>query len=386
MRWVFASYLVATGCVGGVTLAPHLNRERELAPAAAEDRFGVVQEKAGTFERQNERSKDVHWYRAWRMAAMVGLDQVEPAKALGEQILQDASMANPPPSQVERLRLFVHELLAEVAVRQGAPVVALEHLERGLKLLPSVDPETRNECDRHLMTMTRLQRISEVALLAQDGARAGAAREDALQAVRRWSKCLSAKDYPGLRAVASLERALSAPVAQAVAGPPSVMAPPPIAPSVSVAPPPPVAPVAPAVPVTPAAPTPTGLAALPLKPESYNVISEAPWAAGLATLQPLLAQGIAKGARVEAAIRTDGGSHALRFYLNGKVVQAADLVPLYRSTVLFFEATRSVNPRIDRVLMVVEGVEVAARRDDIFLLFQEQLDPNGFVARLVRTK
>src|SRR5688500_12231659 len=161
---VLAGFSAGCGALGGrVSLAPHLSREQDLGPAAAAGRFGVVADRAAAFENQNQSSRDVHWYRAWRAGAMIGLGQIDDAMTLLDRLLSDVAVSNPAPAQSDRLRVFVYDLKARAMIAQGRPEAALPELERAYQLAQEVPLETSGDCDRPLMLASRSRQLADLA-------------------------------------------------------------------------------------------------------------------------------------------------------------------------------------------------------------------------------
>lgn len=398
-RWiVFLGFVAILGsgsaaCSGGVTLAPHLNRERDLAPAAAAGRYGVVMDRASAFENQNLKSTTVHWYRMWRASAMIGLGQVQQAIELIDQVLADISSGSGTPPQADRLRVFAYDLRAQAALLQGRPRDALGDLERSFSLATDLQLETRSDCDQPMMLAARSRQIEDVAKRAGDAARASSAHVAMGRHLEKWSKCLAEKDFPGMSVVSSIATALSAESAAPIAAAPvqaPVQAP--------AQPQPPVeapkgkgqkgaAPVQAPV-QAPAQPQSGALAAMPSAEAQYAPVDATPWRDAIESVLALAGKH-AQGAKGDVVIRTDGQHHALRIRVSlPKFDNADQLIPVFRSTVVFFEQARNVTPRVERVLVTVDGpggpITILAQKNDVLELFQERVDPPTFLKRLVR--
>lgn len=377
--------LSQAACLGKVTLAPHLSREQDLAPPAAAGRYSTVLERANGFEAQNAASKDVYWYRTWRAVAMLGLGQPAEAAALLDQILSEMTTAKSAPAQPERLRMFVYDLKAQAALAQGDPRSALDFLERAYGLAERVELESDGDCDRHLVLAARLVQQEEVATLAGAVPRAGKAHADMGVEAERWSACKRRQDFVSMVGLPAMVAALAQgarPVA-AVVPPTSAPLPPPVA-LPPAAPPPAAPPPAAPAPVAPApAPLARGFAALPMAPGKYAPVNPAAWQGGIDAVAPLLSKR-APGATTDMQIRTDGRFHALRITLAKPVKGPEELVPVFRSTVVFFEQTRQVKPAPEQVVVVSGDVSVVADKAAIMDLFLERLDEAAFVARLQR--
>jgi hypothetical protein len=374
---------------GRMSLAPHLSRETELGPAAAAGRYGVVMDRASAFESQNQASRDVHWYRAWRASAMLGLGQVDEAAALLDKVLTDIANTSPAPAQADRLRIFVYDLRARAALVQNRPGEALADLERSFSLASEVQLETNGDCDRSLMLASRSRQLSDVAAAAGNAGRADSAKGAMERHLDKFSKCLAEQDYPGMTVVETLMLALSKSQPAAVAAvQPAVVAEPVVAPPVVAKKPaepvktaPVVAQPKPAAPADPAANMPSVRA-------QYAPIDPTPWRAALESAAALAAKH-APNLKADVVIRTDGQHHALRLKaVLPKYQNPTELVPLFRSTVVFFEQARSIEPKVDRVVVVVEAAsgvtQILATRADVLELFQDRLDAAGFVKKLVR--
>lgn len=392
-RLAVCALLSQTACLN-VALAPHLNRERELAPAAAAERYTTVLDKAAAFERQNEKSRDVYWYRLWRASAMIEMGQAPEGLQLIDQVLRDVAVAAKTPAQPDRFRMFAHDLQARGFLALNRPADALPHLERSYGLAGDVALETGGDCDRELMLGARAQQLSNVARLARDAGRADTAGSEVDRHLRRWQRCLSSRDFPGMRSVASLTEALARPGgAPPPPAPPPPALPPPPAPRVAPpaprrAPPPPRAPPPAPPPPVAAAPQPAAgtLAAIPATRDRFNPIDPTPYQAGIDAAMPLIRK---QASRVTAsmAISTDGRHRALHLIVGKKRFRtAADLAPLFESTVVFFEQTRGVSPGVGRVLVETRDHVIVATKSDVFDLFVDKIDPQAFAARLRRVR
>lgn len=384
------------GCTfsgGRVSLAPHLSRETELGPAAANGRYGVVMDRAGAFEAQNLASRDVHWYRAWRASAMLGLGQIDQAAELLDKILSDIASTSPAPAQADRLRIFVYDLRARCLLAQNRPPDALADLERSFSLAAEVQLETNGDCDRSLMLASRARQISDVAALAGDGGRADSAKVAMDRHLERFTKCLAERDYPGMTVVETLAHVISG------SAPAQIIA---TAQKTEVAKSDPIkkAPKEPAqkepAQKEPAQKQPAQKEAppeaspLPVVHAQYAPVDPAPWKSALDSAVAL-AQKHAPGLRADVVIRTDGQHHALRMRANlPKYQKPEDLVPLFRDTVVFFEQARAIEPKVDRALVIVEApsgvTQILAARADVLELFQDRLDAAAFVKKLSRVQ
>ncbi len=384
MKWLCSvALLTSTGCIGNLTLAPHLNREADLAPAAAAGRYSTVLERAAGFEKQNEASKDVHWYRAWRAAAMVGLGQAAQAEALLDKVLSDISAARVSPAQPERLRLFIYDLKASAALAQGQAARAVGLLDQSLGIAEYLDLESNGDCDQDLMLAARHQQIEDMATAAGIVPRSARAHGQMGQRFEAWVKCKRLEDYPAFSAlptiVAAVQRSGAAgPVIPKTNArlPPAVIAPvPPKRVAPKPAPPPPPAPAAKAPANSPAA-----LAVAGVK---YAPVNPAPWQEGLQAIAPLVAKR-APGAQTDMLIRTDGGQHALRIRLARPARNLEALLPVFRTAVVFFERTRGIQPAALKVVVVSGGVSVLADKAAVMQLFLAQVDAVGFISQLTR--
>lgn len=375
--------LSQAACLGKMTLAPHLSREQDLGPPAVAGRHSTVLERANAFEAQNQASKDVYWYRTWRAVAMLGLGQPAEASALLDQVLSEMTTAKSAPAQPERLRMFVYDLKAQAALAQGDPRGALDFLERAYGLAERVELESDGDCDRHLVLAARLAQQEEVATQAGAVPRAAKAKADMTAAAEKWSDCKRRQDYPSMAALPALVVALTRsdrPVSAVVPPTNAPMPPPAVATPAPVAPPP----AAPVVAPAPVAPAPAGgFAALKVAPGMYAPVNPAAWKDGLDAVAPLLEKR-APGARTDMQIRTDGRFHALRITLAKPAKAPAELVPVFRSAVVFFERTRAVKPAAEQVVVVSGDVSVVADKAAIMDLFLERVDEAAFVARLGR--
>jgi hypothetical protein len=384
--FVCSSLILLCACQGGLTLAPHLTRESELGPASAAGRHGVVVDRATVFENQNPSSRDVHWYRMWRASAMLGLGQVDQALALIDQVLAATSAGGAvAPAQSDRLRAFGYDLRARALLAQGKPQEALQDLERSLGLAADLPLMTYGDCDRALMIAARHKQIEDVALQAGDAARAASAREAMTKKLEVWSRCYVERDYPGMRPVEALAAALSGEMKSA---PPPLERPvPQPPPSVSAAPPPP-PPTPKPVEKTTAKAEATSTADLPTVQAHYAPVDPTPWKGALES-SAALAQKHATNVRTDVVIRTDGSHHAVRMRVAIARFDKPDaLIPLFRSTVVFFEQARNIRPKVERALITVESGSTTATflatRSDVLDLFQERTDAAGFIRRLVR--
>lgn len=378
--------LLLVACQGRISLAPHLTREQELAPAAVEDRWGAVLDRAAAFESQNAKSRDALWYRTWRAAAMLGVGQVEEGAALLASIQSELSAAAAPPAQVERLRLFLYDQLARAEQLRGRPAAALPHLERALLLANDVSLEGGGPCDRDIKLAGRLHQVEVAAAAAGDGARKDSAHAEQGRALDRWARCLATSDYPGLAPLLTYakDQGAAASLVVAAATPaPAPAPPPPVAPSppgraAPASPPPPVA-----APAPPAAPGSHPLTLLKTASARYAPVNPAPYQEGLNVLAPLL-KATKKEVTADLVIRTDGDHHALRLTVDKCCSTTEDLLPLIRPTQVFFERVREVSPKVERLLIKGGGFEVLIKREDVLEVFLERLDADGLAARAQR--
>jgi hypothetical protein len=375
--WV-AVVLLTTGCLGRVSLAPHLNRERELAPDTVAGRHSAVLDRAAAFEKQNEKSRDIYWYRTWRASAMVGLEQYEPALELLGEIQSEMTQAKSPPAQSDRLRMFIYDLEAKALLAMGRPAEALGRLERALPIAKDAPLEGGGDCDRELVLGARHEQLHRVAAAAGERDRSERAKGEVGRYLERWARCVAATDYPGMAPTLGLVDAISgAPVA--VAAPPAPRAPPP-----PVAPPPPASPPPPAAPPPPPSrPGQTPVSALQVTTGVYAPVSADAHRSGINAVKPLLS-GPLKDARLGVVIRTDGRHHALKVIAPGRVANVEALVPSLKSMVVFFENTRTVKPSVTYVLIDAGGTLILASKDDVFDLFLERIGVTEFVGRLRR--
>jgi hypothetical protein len=382
---------MAVGCQAGgrVSLAPHLSREAELGPAATAGRFGVVMDRAAAFENQNQNSRDVHWYRAWRASAMLGLGQVAEAIAVLDKVLTDIASTSPAPAQADRLRVFVYDLRARAQLAQNRPADALADLERSFQLATEVELETNGDCDRSLMVASRARQIADVAALAGDSAKAESSKVSMERQLEKFSTCLAERDYPGMLVVGTLTQSLTKAPATMVA---AVQAPAKVEPAPEVKKEPAKNPTK-AEPKVEPKKDPAPVAAndphqLPTTRAQYAPVDSTPWKDAI-ELALALAQKHAPNVKGDIVIRTDGGHHALRLRANlPKYSNPAELAPIFRATVVFFEQARSLDTKVDRVLLVVESsagtTQLLAARTDVLELFQDRIDAAAFVKKLVR--
>jgi len=386
-RWILALVcgLTGTGCIGQLSLAPHLNREADLAPAAAAGRYGTVLERAAAFEKQNEASKDVHWYRVWRAVAMVGLGQHAQAVTLLDTVLADVSAARVTPAQPERLRMFIYDLKASALRAQGQVPAAVGLLDQALSIAQRVDLESDGECDRDAMLAGRHQQIEDFAQQAGMVPRAARAQADAATHFGAWAKCKRLEDYPALSSLSSLVDAHTRSGAVAPVIPKTnAQVPPPVAL------PPAAAPPAPAPAPAAAAPAPAPAKGPAQRPEqlglastSYAPVASKPWQPGLQAIEPLLSKR-APGAQTGMLISTDGRHHALRVTLARSASKLRDLLPVFRTSVVFFERTRAVRPTASHVVVVSGKISVLAPKSAVMDLFLEKIDGPTFLSRLSR--
>lgn len=384
-----------TACQTSFVMSPHRSRETELAPAAAEGRYASVMERASTFEKQNAKSRDVHWYRVWRASAMIALGQVDEGDALIDNVLTDLSVPENTAAEISRLRMFAYDLKAKAAVAKQQPAQALGYLDRSMSLALDHKPETGSKCDYDLMIAARMQQIVTLAQSSGDQDRASRTRLQLDRKLEDWALCLGRADFPSMQVVAAVKGNLGvAPVIAAAGVPAAPVAAAPVA----------VAPVA-AAPVAPApvavAPAPVAAAPAPVAPPPaglglqttsvrYGPIDASPYKLPMENAVRLVERQH-KGVQADALIRVDGSKRALRLRVPMKKLDAAaDLVPIFKNTVVFFEQTRDVQPKIDEVLLAVETpagtTQVVAQRGDIFDLFVDRLDVPAFTKRLVEVR
>lgn len=383
--------LGSVSCAGGgrMSLAPHLSRETELGPAAANGRFGVVMDRAGAFETQNPGSRDVHWYRVWRATAMLGSGQIDESLALLDRVLSDISSTPTAPAQADRLRIFIYDTRARGLLAQGRASEALADLDRAFSLASEVDLETNGDCDRSLMLAARARQLQDVAAGAGDGARVETAKVALDRQLERWQKCYAERDYPGMLVVESLAKALGSSAPQVVVQAQPKEQPKPQQP-VAIDPPAkksePVKQEPPAQKTQPPADT----AQLAVVRAQYAPIDPAPWKAAIDSAIALGSKH-ASSLKADVVIRTDGGHHALRLHARvPKYAAPVDLAPLFRSTVVFFEQARAIEPKVDRVIIIVDAsggtTQLLANRADVLELFQDRLDAASFAKKLVRVQ
>lgn len=373
--------LLTTACLGRVTLAPHLNRERELAPEAASGRHSALLDRAAAFEKQNAKSRDVHWYRTWRAVAMIGLEQHQQALDLLADIQQKIASAKSSPAQPERLRMFIYDLEARAYLATGRPVEALGKLDRSLEIAKEVSLETSGDCDREMLLFARNRQLEAVATAAGEQSRAKKAHEEAESRFSRYGKCLAAIDYPSLAAATEISFGGAPAVAVAPRPAPPVAAPPPPAP-------PPPRRGAPPPPPPPPAKAPAGsssLASIPVIGGQYAPVSDASHRAGFSAVKPLLA-GPLEGAKLGVVIRTDGRHHALHVKATKPLGSAVELAEALKSLVIFFENTRNSKPAVTYVLVESGADRILASRQDVFDLFLERVEPAAVVPRLRRVR
>jgi hypothetical protein len=381
-RLVLLAALAQAACFKGA-LAPHLSRESELGAAAASDRFGTVLDKATAFERQNEKSRDVFWYRLWRAGAMIEMGQVQEGLQLIDAVMREVAVAGKTPAQPDRFRMFGHDLQARGLLMLNRPAEALAHLERAYGLADEVGLETGGDCNVEIMMAARSQQIEEVAQRAGDPSRATTARAELARHVDRWTKCLTSRDFPGLRSVGTLAATLKKNGTDGAPPPPAVAPPPP--PAVAPPPPPPARPAPPPpAPVKPAAPA--GIASLPMAGERFAPIDATPYQHGIDAAMPLVRRHAGKAAAGSMSISSDGRHRALRVDVPKALSSTEDLVPLFEATVVFFEQTRGVQAGADRVIVATKDFEVMAAKADIFDLFVDKIDAGTFASRLQRIR
>ena len=121
-RLLILALLASFGCKGSLVRSPHRSREAELAPAAAEGRFSSVVERAGVFETQNARSREVHWYKVWRGAGMISLGQIDEGEAVVDAVLSTLSQPGLQIAEAARLRMFAYDQKAKAALARKEKV------------------------------------------------------------------------------------------------------------------------------------------------------------------------------------------------------------------------------------------------------------------------
>ena len=434
-----------TGCVGAfVVRAPHRSREPEMARAAAEGRFSSVIERASMFEQQNLKSRDVHWYRMWRAAAMIGLGQLGDGDALVDEVLAAIAAPDVTVAEVARLRMFGYDLKAKVALAKDDAEDALPHLERALALAAATPVDGGGKCARPLMLVGRYQQIERLATELGEAKKQARARSRRMRYLEEWSACLASQDYPSLHVVAHLSDLLSGEAVAAVAPrarPTEEEAEPPkkkrkkrakkrrkkIAKArEKKAPPPPPEPEpkdAEAEPESgseydpPPLPDQTAAARKPpkrtgkkppkrtgKKPDeraekapardtpfrpfrvNYAPIAAGPYQPHLDTFVDTLAPR-ARSVRGDAVIRTDGSRRAIRIKLKANDHDDPEtLIALFKTAVLFFERTRDAAEPIEEILLWFDtrsgARQVVARRRDIVDLFVDRIGEEAFLRRL----
>jgi hypothetical protein len=379
------------GCAGGLVTAPHRSRERELAPAAAESRSSVVAERAAYVERQNPKSRDVYWFRAWRAQGLLGLGQLAEGEQLVDQTTQELGYPEVSVAEPQRLRMFLLDLKAQAALARQSPQDALVSMERALSIALEVKPSTGGDCDADLALAARNRRLSDVAQASGDEARARRAEAEVARRLEAWSICLARLDFPAMQPLWATKGRLAvgdgAPSVVAVAAP----APAPRAAPVSAAPaaPAPATPAAPAAAPVPAAPKGASLG-LRTVSHKYGPFDPTPYKDAMEPLIRVVERSY-KGAKGDTVIRLDGARRALRLTIATKKLEGvAALAPIFKACVVFFEKTREVEPKIDEVMVVVETADgpitLLAQKSDVFDLFVERIDAAGFAGRVLEVR
>jgi hypothetical protein len=374
------------GCAGGLVTQPHRSRERELSPAAAESRSSVVAERAAYIERQNAKSRDVYWYRAWRAQGLLGLGQLAEGEQLVDQTMQELGYPEVSVAELPRLRMFLFDLKAQASLARQSPQDALVSMDRALSIAIEVKPSTGGDCDADLALAARNRRLLDVAQASGDEARARRAEAEVERRLEAWSICLARLDFPAMQPLWAARGRLAvgdgAPQrAAAVAAPASVAAP---------APAPRPAPVAPA-PVAPA-PAAAKVASLGLRTVShkYGPFDPTPYKDAMEPLIRVVERSY-RGAKGDTVIRLDGARRALRLTITSKKLDGvAALAPIFKNCVVFFEKTREIEPKIDEVMVVVETADgpitLLAQKSDVFDLFVDRIDAAGFAGRLLEVR
>lgn len=383
----------STACQTTLVSAPHRSRESDLGPAAAEGRYGSVMERASTFEKQNLKSRDVYWYRVWRAGAMIGLGQVDEGEKLLDEVLSEISAPEVNPAEIGRLRMFAFDLKARAAIAKQQPAPALGYLDRAMSLALDLKPDTGSKCDYDLMIAARQKQIVEVSAMAGDQDRMTRTQNLLDRRLEDWALCLARKDFPAMQALSVLKGNVGAVPAAALAAAPAApaqatpapVAAAPAAPAPAPATPAPVA-VAPQ-PVASAAPAGLGIQVSSVR---YGPIDASPYKTSMENAVRLVERQH-KGVQADTMIRVDGSRRALRLRVPMKKLDSAhDLVPIFKNTVVFFEQTRDVQPKIDEVLIAAETpggtTQVVAQRSDIFDLFVDRIDVASFTKRLVEVR
>lgn len=374
-----------------------------MAPAAAEGRFDSVIELAGRHEAQNPGSRDVHWYRVWRAAAMIGLGQVDEGEQLIDSVLSEVSQPGVNVADSGRLRMFAADQKAKAALTRNKPAEALTQLERAVSIAADTSVDG-GPCARPLVLAGRWTKIGDISMKIGDGARLQKARGRVQRYVEDWSLCLTKLDYPGNQSVTALVPKLTilgaapapaamVPVAAPVATVATPIAKPVAKPVAEPAPPkdppageaPAATPEAVVLPEPPATPQPKkGLTVVRAK---YAPIAATPWQPHIDTIEKLLKRRD-PSLVADTMIRTDGVHRALRLRMKAKnVPESSTLVPIFKGTVIFFENTRDVDPSLSQVLISIETASgtrhVLANKTDIIDLFVDRIDEATFIDRLV---
>lgn len=391
-----APVVLFAACNGSLVQAPHRARESELGPAAADARYEVVVDRAGSFERANAKSRDVYWYRVWRASGMISIGQVAEGEQLVDQVLTELTSPDVNVADSTRLRLFAYDTKAKGALLRQQPIEAIGFLDRALSLAIELKPDTGGKCDRELMVAARIRQIMEIAANAGDTDRPARSRPELERRLAEWSMCLARADYPLMHALGELRGNLGldvGPPAAVVAAAPA--APAPAAPAPAPAPagkPAPAAKPAPAPAPAPSpapapAPAATGLKTAAVR---YGPVDSTPYKEQIESLVRLLDKNY-RGIGGEAVIRVDGSKRALKLRFAVKKFEGVgSLVPLFKNAVVFFERTRDVEPKLDEVLVLVEAPEgatsVLAQKTDVFDLFVDRIDAQAFQSRLVEVR
>lgn len=385
-----ALILTSFGCKSAL-LAPHRARERELAPAAAEGRFAAVIDRAAMFENQNASSRDVYWYRMWRAAAMIGLDQVDQGEDVVDDILADLSLPSVKVNEVGRLRQFGYDQKAKAALARKDLPAAVKQLELALSLAVDTPLSSGGACDKPLMLAGRYHQLAELHRRTGKRRKVAKATSKVTRYVEDWTVCLARADYPGMHMVTALAPMFEPQVA-----------------AVAVAPAAPVAPVAaPAAAPAPAAPEPApapeprptappeedpapAASAAPHQFKrtraQYAPIDPAPWQAHIDVAVSLLKRS-APTVKGDVVIRVDGAKHALRLRMEAEALpSSADLVKLFERTNIFFDGIRGIDPEIDQVLIsfaTPSGQQsLVAQKNDVVDLFIRRLNERSFLDRV----
>jgi len=378
------------GCKGAL-LSPHRARERELAPAAAEDRWAAVIDRAAMFESQNAGSRDVHWYRIWRAAAMIGLDQVDEGEDVVDEILSDLSRPGIKVNEVGRLRQFAYDQKAQAALSRNDLKGAIKQLELSLSLAVDTPLSSGGPCDKPLMLVGRYQQLAELTAKAKAKRKHAKAKSKLSRYAEDWTVCLARSDYPGMHMVTGLQAILEGQGTPMVAMVSARAPAPEPEPEPEPDPEPEPEPVRradpdPALQPDPAPePAPTQRNFATTRAE-YAPVDASPWQEHIDVAISLLRKR-QPSVQGDVVIRIDGAKHALRLTMDAsEVPSGADITQLFEKTNLFFDGIRGMEPEIDQVVLTFETARgprsLVANKGDIIDLFIRRLNEESFLKRV----